>query len=93
MVEDFPGAVERVGFPLFDYAFQITVSFFQKIPKLQVGGGELEVFQTELLNDSGAQKIERGMQPAKPGRFLVGDAVGRDPMAEMPVLLGLGFVA
>ena len=33
------------------------------------------------------------MKPAKPGRFLVGDALGRDPVAEMPVVLGLELVA
>ena len=93
LVEDFPGAVERIGFPQRDYALKITVRFFQKIPKLQVGGGELEVFQAELAHDLGPQKIERGMKPAKPCRFLVGDALGRDPVAEMPVVLGLEFVA
>jgi hypothetical protein len=32
------------------------------------------------------------MEPTKAGRLLVGDSLGRDPVAEMPIVLGLQFV-
>ena len=40
-----------------------------------------------------SDRFERGMKPAKSGRFLVGNPLGLDPMAEMPVVFSLELVA
>ncbi len=83
LVNDFPIAIHELHVAEFDDGFEVEIGFFQLVPELEVGGGELEGLHVVIADHLGSHHVEAGEDPAAAGAFLIEDAFGADAVAEV----------